>query len=111
MVAARQSFVLVLLCLDPRFDVKAKDIDGYTPLHRAALASEKLEPATFNLIQRGAIRNPESVDLRTPLHCAARGGESSIITMLLHFGTESGETIDDSTYCKCCRRRWESSTS
>jgi ankyrin repeat protein len=89
--ATRQSFISVLLRLDPRFDVNAQDIDGYTPLHFASAASES---QTFNLLRAGANLNAKSFNLRTPLHCAARARQSSIIAMLLHFATESGRQID-----------------
>ena len=89
--STRQSFVSVLLRLDPRFDVNAQDICGYTPLHFASAVSES---QTFNLIRAGADLNAKSFNLRTPLHCAARGRQSGIIAMLLHFATESGHKID-----------------
>jgi ankyrin repeat protein len=86
----RESFVSVLLRLDPNVDINAQDIDGYRPLHFASAASEL---AAFNLIRSGADLNAKSFGLRTPLHCAARGHQSSIIAMLVRFGTESGSSI------------------
>jgi ankyrin repeat protein len=88
---SRQSLVSVFTRLDPHFDVNAQDIDGYTALHFASTASET---ETFNLIQCGADLNAKAFNLRTPLHCASRGRQSGIISMLLHFGKQSGKLID-----------------
>ncbi|TVY17972.1 Ankyrin-3 [Lachnellula arida] len=87
----RESFVSVLLRLDPNVDINAQDIDGYTPLHFASAVSET---AAFNLIRNNANLNAKSFGLRTPLHCAARGRQSSIIAMLVQFGKKSDSPID-----------------
>ncbi|KAI9805730.1 MAG: hypothetical protein M1833_005223 [Piccolia ochrophora] len=87
----RQSLVSVFFRLNPRFDVNVQDVKGYTPLHFAAAASES---QTFNLIRAGADLNAKAFNLRTPLHCAARGRQSDIIAMLLQFMTEGGRRID-----------------
>lgn len=87
----RESFVSVLLRLDPNVDINAQDIDGYTPLHFASAVSET---AAFNLIRNNANLNAKSFGLRTPLHCAARGRQSSIIAMLIQFGKNSDNPID-----------------
>ena len=89
--STRNTFVSVLLRLDPRLDINAPDVDGYTPLHFAAALSEV---QTFTLLRAGADLTAKSHSLRTPLHCAARGRQSNIIDMLLHFAAESGQKID-----------------
>lgn len=89
--STRQSFVSALIRLEPHFNVNAQDVEGYTPLHFASAASES---QTFTLLRAGANLNVKAFNLRTPLHCAARGRQSSIIAMLLHFATETGQQID-----------------
>lgn len=89
--SARQTFISVVMRLDPHFDVNTQDMDGYTPLHFASAASES---QTFDVIRAGANLNAKSFNLRTPLHCAARGRQSNIIAMLLHFSAETGQEID-----------------
>lgn len=87
----RETFVSTILRLNSTLDVNAPDIDGYTQLHFAASTSEA---ETFSLLQRGADPNAKSLGLRTPLHCAARGRQSSIIAMLLRFGAVNGRDIE-----------------
>ena len=112
----RQTLISVLVRLDPQYDVNAQDRGGYTPLHYASAASES---DAFNLIRLGAILNAKSFNLRTPLHCAARGRQSNIIAMLLHFGIELDQNIDinaadidgRTALHDACRSSWPESVS
>ena len=111
-----QTLISVLVRLDPQYDVNAQDRGGYTPLHYASAASES---DTFNLIRLGAILNAKSFNLRTPLHCAARGRQSNIIAMLLHFGIDLDQNIDinaadidgRTALHDACRSSWPESVS
>ena len=78
--ASRQSLFSLLRDHDPMIDVDSQDIDGYAPLHLAAATSEA---QTFGLLQAGASVSIKALDLRTPLHCAARARKSGVLAMLL----------------------------
>ncbi|KAF7933838.1 uncharacterized protein EAE98_003547 [Botrytis deweyae] len=87
----KQTFVSVVRRLCPKFDVNTKDIDGYTPLHYACATSEY---SVFALIMAGAEMNAQSFNRRTPLHCAARGRQCGVLSMLLNHAQRTGSTID-----------------
>ncbi|KAF7889949.1 uncharacterized protein EAF02_002364 [Botrytis sinoallii] len=87
----KQTFVSVVRRLCPKFDVNAKDINGYTPLHYACATSEY---SVFALITAGADLNSQSFNRRTPLHCAARGRQCGVLSMLLNHAQRIGFTID-----------------
>jgi ankyrin repeat protein len=82
-----RNLIATLFQLDSSFDFNAVDMDGNTPLHVAASTSER---HTFALIQAGADVNAKSFKLETPLHCAARGRQPGIISMIISLSTERG---------------------
>ncbi|TGO16233.1 hypothetical protein BTUL_0030g00170 [Botrytis tulipae] len=90
-IDGKQTFVSVIRRLCPKFDVNAKDIDGYTPLHYACATPEY---SVFVLIMAGAELNAQSFNTRTPLHCAARGRQCGVLSMLLNHAQRTGSTID-----------------
>ena len=65
-------------------DVDAKDMNGWTPLHHAALNGQK-ETAEI-LIGEGADVN--AGDKITPLHYAAQYGEMEIVELLIDAGAD-----------------------
>jgi ankyrin repeat protein len=86
-----RNLITTLFQLDSSFDFNAADMDGNTPLHVAASTSEH---HTFALIQAGADVNAKSFKLESPLHCAARGRQPGIISMILHLSTERGLNVN-----------------
>lgn len=90
-IDGKQTFISVVRRLCPKFDVNAKDIDGYTPLHYACATSEY---SVFVLIMAGAELNAQSFNRRTPLHCAARGRQCGVLSMLLNHAQRTGSTMD-----------------
>ncbi|KAH8812997.1 ankyrin repeat-containing domain protein [Xylogone sp. PMI_703] len=98
----RDFLFTILQGFDPTFDINAPDLDGYTPLHLAAVVSE---PRTFSLIQAGADPlarshngriplwrplaapkcnvNATDTQGRTPLHDACRSGCPGSVRILL----------------------------
>ncbi|KAF7870303.1 hypothetical protein EAF04_004049 [Stromatinia cepivora] len=90
-IANRETFISIIRRLCPDFDVNVKDIEGYTPLHYACATSES---SAFVLVIAGADLNAKAFNQRTPLHCAARGRQCGIISMLLNQAQNAGSTID-----------------
>ncbi len=70
--------------LDAGTDVDAKDTNGWTPLHLAALNGQK--ETTEILIAEGADVN--TGDKITPLHYAAQYGEMEIVELLISKGAD-----------------------
>jgi ankyrin repeat protein len=87
----QHSFIRQLLSLDKSLDVNEQDFDGHTALHYAASYSEA---QAYSLISAGATLDLKSYKRRTPLHCAARGRQSTIIAMLLNSTSQRGTPID-----------------
>ena len=67
-------------------DVNAKDIDGWTPLRKAAWHGRK--EIVELLIDNGADVNPQDVNGWTPLHQAARNGHKEIAELLIAKGAD-----------------------
>jgi ankyrin repeat protein len=82
------SYVLPLI---KDLDVNRADMYGFTPLHYASSTSEA---ATFALLTAGANIDVKSSNLRTPLHCAAKGRQSGVISMLLRFAERRHLQLD-----------------
>ncbi|KAI9642050.1 hypothetical protein NHQ30_009921 [Ciborinia camelliae] len=89
--ADRDTFISVIRRLCTEFDVNSKDMEGYTPLHYACSTSEL---SSFVLMKAGADLNAKAFNQRTPLHCAARGRQCGIISMLLNQAQETASTIN-----------------
>ncbi|KAJ8067271.1 hypothetical protein OCU04_004632 [Sclerotinia nivalis] len=89
-IANRETFISIIHRLCPEFDVNVKDIEGYTPFHYACATSE---PSAFVLVIVSADLNAKAFNQRTPLHCAARGRQCGIISMLLSQAQNAGSTI------------------
>ncbi|RFU35297.1 hypothetical protein B7463_g1040, partial [Scytalidium lignicola] len=87
----RDFLFTILQKIDPSFDINARDLDGHTSLHLAAVVSE---PRTFSLIHAGADPGAQSHDGRTPLHCAARGCQSGILAMIIRLSGELKQRLD-----------------
>ncbi|EDO02691.1 hypothetical protein SS1G_05168 [Sclerotinia sclerotiorum 1980 UF-70] len=79
-IANRETFISIILRLCPEFDVNVKDTENYTPFHYACATSES---SAFALVKAGAELDVKAFNGRTPLHCAARGRQCGIISMLL----------------------------
>jgi len=76
-------------------DVNAKDNDGYTPLHYAAIKN-KVDFARL-LVEKGADVNAKSNDGITPLHVAAWGGHVDVARFLVENGADVNAKNDDWT--------------
>jgi ankyrin repeat protein len=87
----RRTPISVLSQLGCSFDPNARDMNGFTPLHYACVASESI---AFDLLRAGADMNAKCNSSRTPLHCTARGRQPGIIAMLLHLSTEWDRELD-----------------
>jgi ankyrin repeat protein len=87
----QQTFINLLLELDSNFNVNEADMNGCTALHYASSYSESL---TFSLILAGAAMDARNHNLRTALHCAARGRRSTILAMLIKMASQQGLALD-----------------
>jgi ankyrin repeat protein len=65
-------------------DINAKDFQGWTPLHLAAVRG--FPSITLLLLQHGAVSAPVDNTGRTPLHFTARSGDLVSARHLLDFG-------------------------
>ena len=78
-------------------DVNAKDDNGWTPLHWAALSGHK-EVSEYLITMGADVNAAETVSGMTPLHFAAVGDQKEIVELLLASGadvnakTDAGET-------------------
>jgi hypothetical protein len=72
-------------CLSKGADVNAKDGNGYTALHWAALGQEK---ALALLLASGADVNARNVDGYTALHLAVRNGNNAVAEVIRRAGAQ-----------------------
>ena len=102
---------VVTACLAAGADVAARDDDGFTPLHRAALSSE--HPTVIEaLLVAGADLEARSDIGRTPLHLAAWNENPAVIEALLAAGADVEAPNSDDEACRrtdrdeapCCDR-------
>ena len=71
-----------------REEIDARDHDGSSALHAAALAGRG--GAVRMLLEAGADARAASHLQETPLHCAAREGHAHVVGMLVAAGAETG---------------------
>lgn len=74
-----------LLSAEPQL-ADCRDMDGYTPLHRAAYNGHI--GATSALLSAGAAVNLRTADGWTPLHSACRWSRTAVASILLRHGAE-----------------------
>jgi hypothetical protein len=72
--------------LDRGANLNAKDILGYTPLHKAAMYGD-IELVDL-LLRYGADANAKTDKAETPLHLAASRGQADVVKMLLERGAD-----------------------
>ena len=77
--------VKLFLDVNPEL-VKAKDSDGYTPLHRACY--ENHAKVAQLLLENGADIAAQTNEHWQPLHSACRWNSSSCVTLLLDYGAD-----------------------
>ena len=83
-LAARDGNKDIIKCLiKARARVYAKDINGYTPLHYAAMSNKDTTEA---LIAAGACVNAQSNNKNMPLHLAVSTSNNDTVHMLLKYG-------------------------
>ena len=85
---------VVAHCLREGADLNARDVDGWTPLHKAATSSET--PAVIKtLLNAGADLNARDEIGRTPLHMAAFSKTPAVVKVLLDAGADLNARAED----------------
>ena len=75
-------------CLAQGYGATARDEDGWTPLHWAALYGDGDDAAIGALLDAGAKVNARDVEGQTPLHLAARHDNAAAIGRLIKAGAQ-----------------------
>ena len=75
-------------------DVNAKDDDGWTPLHHAAIWSHK-EIAELLIAEGADVNAKDQKEERAPLHMAAYWGENDIVELLIAEGADVNAKDED----------------
>ncbi|KAI5122550.1 hypothetical protein M0805_005277 [Coniferiporia weirii] len=86
-----QLFLLRALVEEDETQVDAKDVDGRTPLHWAAVSDQDTTDIVAFLLDHKANVNIKDSSGWTPLHCAVSAGRESIVRELLGAGANINE--------------------
>jgi ankyrin repeat protein len=83
----------LIILLEYGYNVNQADVNGYAPLHLAALKGDI--NVIYLLVEWGAKINAKTKDQKTPLHLAVRYGNKEAVNLLLYLGADPNQRNDD----------------